>query len=326
MIVNPIVKPEKRVSTPPRTGPSTSATSFSVASLQQYTNSFEEGNLIRESRLGKVYLAELPEGRFLEVMKIDNANDRIPVDEFLELVASVSDIRHPNILELVGYCAEYGQRLLVYNHFSRKTLHDVLHEGEELDGALSWNARLQVALGAAKALDYLHESCEPPVVHQNFEPANVLLGNGFSVRVAECGLAELTLSGSVTQLSGRMRALLNYEAPEIHEAGTFTYRSDVYSFGVVMLELLTGRKPYDSSRPRAEQHLVRWADSQFHDIESISKMVDPSIQGECSEKVLSRFADIISRCIRPEPEFRPSMSEIVQDLARIISVTSEESE
>jgi serine/threonine protein kinase len=95
-----------------------------------------------------------------------------------------------------------------------------------------------------------------------------------------------------------MRALLNYEAPEIHEAGTFTYRSDVYSFGVVMLELLTGRKPYDSSRPRAEQHLVRWADSQFHDIESISKMVDPSIQGECSEKVLSRFADIISRCIR----------------------------
>ncbi|EEC72599.1 hypothetical protein OsI_06067 [Oryza sativa Indica Group] len=292
----------------------------------QYTNSFEEGNLIRESRLGKVYLAELPEGRFLEVMKIDNANDRIPVDEFLELVASVSDIRHPNILELVGYCAEYGQRLLVYNHFSRKTLHDVLHEGEELDGALSWNARLQVALGAAKALDYLHESCEPPVVHQNFEPANVLLGNGFSVRVAECGLAELTLSGSVTQLSGRMRALLNYEAPEIHEAGTFTYRSDVYSFGVVMLELLTGRKPYDSSRPRAEQHLVRWADSQFHDIESISKMVDPSIQGECSEKVLSRFADIISRCIRPEPEFRPSMSEIVQDLARIISVTSEESE
>ncbi|KAG8069956.1 hypothetical protein GUJ93_ZPchr0006g40873 [Zizania palustris] len=292
----------------------------------QYTNSFEDGNLIRESRLGKVYLAELPEGRLLEVMKIDNANDRIPVEEFLELVARVSDIRHPNILELVGYCAEYGQRLLVYDHFSRKTLHDVLHEGDDLDGALSWNARLQVAVGAAKALEYLHDNCEPQVVHQNFEPANVLLGNGFSVRVAECGLAELMLSGSVTQLSGRMRALLNYEAPEIHEAGTFTDGSDVYSFGVVMLELLTGRKPYDSSRPRGEQHLVRWADSQLHDIESLSKMVDPSIQGECSEKVLSHFADIISRCIRPQPEFRPPMLEVVQDLASIVRATGEESE
>lgn len=326
VIVNPIFRPEKRASTPPRAGPSTSATSFSVATLQQYTNSFGEENLIRESRLGKVYLAELPEGKLLEVMKIDNANGRIPVDDFLELVACISDIRHPSILELVGYCAEYGQRLLVYNHFSRRTLHDVLHEREDLDSALSWIARLQVALGSAKALEYLHDTCEPPVVHQNFEPSNVLLDNRFSVRVAECGLSVLTLSSSVTQLSGRMRALLNYEAPEIQESGTFTDRSDVYSFGVVMLELLTGRKPYDSSRPRHEQHLVRWAQAQFHDIESLTKIVDPFIRGECSEKALSRFVDIISRCIPPEPEFRPPMSEIVQDLASILSAAGEESE
>uniref|UniRef100_A0A453NIW7 Protein kinase domain-containing protein n=1 Tax=Aegilops tauschii subsp. strangulata TaxID=200361 RepID=A0A453NIW7_AEGTS len=264
--------------------------------------------------------------QLLEVMKIDNANGRIPVDDFLELVACISDIRHPSILELVGYCAEYGQRLLVYNHFSRRTLHDVLHERDDLDSALSWGARLQVALGSAKALEYLHDTCEPPVVHQNFEPANVLLDNRFSVRVAECGLSVLTLSSSVTQLSGRMRALLNYEAPEIQESGTFTDRSDVYSFGVVMLELLTGRKPYDSSRPRHEQHLVRWAQSQFHDIESLTRIVDPSIRGECSEKVLSRFVDIISRCIPPEPEYRPPMSEIVQDLASMLSASGEESE
>ncbi|GJM97780.1 hypothetical protein PR202_ga14733 [Eleusine coracana subsp. coracana] len=81
-----------------------------------------------------------------------------------------------------------------------------------------------------------------------------------------------------------------------------------------------------SSRPRAEQHLVRWASSQLHDIESLSKMVDPSIQGQCSEKALSRFADIISRCIQQEPEFRPPMSEIVQDLGRLVNATGEESE
>jgi hypothetical protein len=90
--------------------------------------------------------------QLLEVMKIDNANDRIPVHDFLELVARISDIRHRNILELVGYCAEHGQRLLVYNHFSRETLHDVLHDGEDPDDTLSWNGRLHVALDAAKAL------------------------------------------------------------------------------------------------------------------------------------------------------------------------------
>jgi hypothetical protein len=86
-------------------------------------------------------------------MKIDNTNGRISVDEFLDLVQLVSDIRHPNIHELVGYCAEYGQRLLVYNHFSTKTLDDALHDREGVDSTLSWNARLQVALGSGKALE-----------------------------------------------------------------------------------------------------------------------------------------------------------------------------
>ncbi|CAD6338794.1 unnamed protein product [Miscanthus lutarioriparius] len=326
VVANPIVPPEKRHSPPTKTSSPTSATPFSVASLQQYTNSFREENVIRESRLGRVYLAELPDGKLLEVMKIDNANGRISVDDFLEQVECISDIKHPNILELVGYCAEYGQRLLVYNHFSRMTLDDALHDGEDTESALSWSARLQVALGSGKALEYLHHNFEPPIVHQNFEPANVLLDKKFSVCVAECGLAELMPSSSVTQLSGRMRALLNYEAPEFQDSGVVSERGDVYSFGVVMLELLTGRKPYDSSRPRHEQHLVRWASCQLHDIESLSKMVDPSIRGQCSEKELSRFADIISRCIQRQPEFRPPMSEIVQDLARLVNATGEESE
>ncbi|KAJ1260231.1 hypothetical protein BS78_10G216300 [Paspalum vaginatum] len=331
VVVNPIVPPEKRYSPPPpppppRTNTPISATPFSVASLQQYTNSFREENVIRESRLGKVYLAELPDGKLLEVLKIDNANGRMSVDDFLEKIECISEIKHPNILELVGYCAEYGQRLLVYDHFSRMTLDDALYDGEDTESALSWNARLQVALGSGKALEYLHESFQNPVVHQNFEPANVLLDKKFSVRVAECGLAELMPSNSVTQLSGRMRALFNYEAPEFQDSGVISERGDVYSFGVVMLELLTGRKPYDSSRPRHEQHLVRWASSQLHDIESLSKMVDPSIRAQCSEKALSRFADIISRCIQRQPEFRPPMSEIVQDLTRLVNATGEESE
>ncbi|MQM03534.1 hypothetical protein Taro_036317, partial [Colocasia esculenta] len=233
----------------------------------------------------------------LSIVKIDNPNDALPVDEFLELVLRISELRHPNIVELVGYCAEYGQRLLVYSYLSKRTLHDVLHNRDDAKGKLSWNARIQVALGAAQALEYLHESCQPPVVHQNFESSNILLDDELAVRVCDCGLAPLLSSNSVTQLSGRIRSF-SYEAPEVSDSGLYTEHSDVYSFGVVMLELLTGRKPYDSSRSRAEQYLVRWASSQFYDINMLSKMVDPSINGKYPVKSLSRFADIISCCIQ----------------------------
>ncbi|KAG8080098.1 hypothetical protein GUJ93_ZPchr0007g3566 [Zizania palustris] len=319
VVVNPSVRTKKgRVPSVGKLDLTTTVKSFSIASLQQYTNSFSEENLIRDSRFGKVYLAEVPDGELLEVLKIDAVNSRIPVDAFLEMVVNISELRHPNILGLVGYCAEFDQRLLVYEHGSKMTLHDELHYVDDSTKALSWNARLQVAVGAAKALQYLHDGCQPPIVHQNFEPSIVLLNSTLVVHISECGLAVLS-SKSVSQLSGRMRTLFHYEAPEVHESGSLSDRSDVYSFGVVMLELLTGRKPYDSSRPRAEQHLVRWATSQLYDIDAISKMVDPSIRGQCSEKALSRFADIISSCIQHEPEFRPPMSEVVQDLARMVS-------
>uniref|UniRef100_M8B787 Protein STRUBBELIG-RECEPTOR FAMILY 3 n=1 Tax=Aegilops tauschii TaxID=37682 RepID=M8B787_AEGTA len=291
----------------------TTVKSFSVASLQQYTNSFSEENLIRDSRFGKVYLAELPDGEILEVLKIDIDNSRVPVDVFLELVVNISELSHPNILALVGYCAEFEQWLLVYEHCSKMTLHDELHYVDEPSNALSWNARLQVAVEAAKALQYLHDGRQPPLVHQNFEPSVVLLNSTLAVQISECGLA------SLSQLSGSLHALFHYEAPEVHESRSFSDRSDVYSFGVVMLELLTGREPYDSSRPRAEQHLVRWASTQLYDIDAITKMVDPLIRGQCSEKALSRFADVIGSCIQPEPEFRPPMSEVVQALTRMVS-------
>ncbi|RWW16934.1 hypothetical protein BHE74_00004597 [Ensete ventricosum] len=95
----------------------------------------------------------MPAVQLLEIMKLDNVNSRVPADDFLELVLAVSELRHPNILELVGYCAEFDQRLLVYKYFGKKTLHDILHAGDDPSARLSWTARLEVALGAAKALE-----------------------------------------------------------------------------------------------------------------------------------------------------------------------------
>ncbi|KAL2969204.1 hypothetical protein AAZX31_15G067300 [Glycine max] len=290
---------------------------YTVALLQQYTNSFSQENCIGEGTLGPVYRAELPGGKLLAVRKLDaTASMGQSHEQFLQLVSSISKIQHANIARLVGYCAEHSQRLLVYEYCSNGTLHDTLHGYDNHCIKLPWNARIQVALGAARALEYLHENFQPPIVHRNFRSANVLLNDNLEVCISDCGLGPLLSSGSTGQLSGRLLTAYGYSAPEF-ESGSYTQQSDVFSFGVVMLELLTGRKSYEKSLPRGEQVLVRWAVPQLHDIDALSKMVDPCLKGTYPMKSLSRFADIVSSCIQREPEFRPAMSEIVQDLLRI---------
>ncbi|CAN0896874.1 Protein STRUBBELIG-RECEPTOR FAMILY 3 [Linum grandiflorum] len=319
VIVNPLVSSESIAAKPSTKARNvvTSARTFTIASLQQYTNSFSQENLIGGGMLGTVYRAERPNGKLLAVKKLDRRASTQHDDEFLDMVNNIDRIRHANVVELMGYCAEHDQRLLIYEYCSNGTLQDMLHTDDELKDNLSWNARIRMALGAARALEYLHEVCQPPVIHRNFKSANILLDDDLDVRVSDCGLAPLISSGSVRQLSGQLLTAYGYGAPEF-ESGIYTTQSDVYSFGVVMLELLTGRKSYDRARNRGEQFLVRWAIPQLHDIDAISRMVDPSLQGQYIAKSLSNFADIISRCVQSEPEFRPQMSEVVQDLTNMI--------
>ncbi|KAB5512798.1 hypothetical protein DKX38_029826 [Salix brachista] len=320
VIVKPYVPPAVSSGKPSRKTQTTltSAKSFTIASLQQYTNSFSQENFIGGGMLGSVYRAQLPNGKLLAVKKLDKRTaEQQKENEFIELVNNIDQIRHANVVELMGYCAEHGQRLLIYEYCSGGSLQDALHSDDEFKRKLSWNARVRMALGAARALEYLHEVCQPPVIHRNFKSANLLLDDDLDVRVSDCGLASLISSGAVSQLSGQLLTAYGYGAPEF-ESGIYTVQSDVYSFGVVMLELLTGRKSHDRTRNRGEQFLVRWAIPQLHDINTLSKMVDPSLNGEYSAKSLSHFADIISRCVQSGPEFRPPMSEVVQDLSDMI--------
>lgn len=299
------------------------ATAYSVADLQAATNSFGQESLIGEGALGRVYRGDFPNGKVYAVKKLDTTAPLVQnEDDFLSIVASISRLRHSNITELVGYCAEHGQRLLVYEYVTKGTLNETLHSAEENTKRLSWNQRVKIALGAARALEYLHEVCLPAVVHRNFKSANILLDDELNPHLSDCGIAALTPFGSERQVSAQMLGSFGYSAPEYAMSGIYTVKSDVYSFGVVMLELLTGRKPLDSSRTRSEQSLVRWATPQLHDIDALAKMVDPALKGIYPAKSLSRFADIISLCVQPEPEFRPPMSEVVQALVRLMQRAS----
>ncbi|XP_059646370.1 protein STRUBBELIG-RECEPTOR FAMILY 2 [Cornus florida] len=299
---------------------SLSAKFYTVAELQSATNSFSEENLLGEGSLGSVYKAEFPDGQILAVKNIKTAALSLNEEEqFLDVIRRTARLRHPNIVALLGYCVEHGQHLLVYEYIRNLSLEYALHCDAYMP--LSWGLRIRIALGIARALSYLHSTCFPAIAHCNLKAANILLDEELMPRICDCGLAILRpLTSNSVKVKASEMALGDtvYIAPEHVHHGDNSTKCDVYAYGVLLLELLTGRRPFDSSRPREEQSLVKWASSRLHDNESLDEMVDPTIKRTLSSKCLSRFADIVSLCIQPEKEFRPPMSEIVEHLTSLL--------
>ncbi|KAI5671541.1 hypothetical protein M9H77_11905 [Catharanthus roseus] len=297
-----------------------SAKLYTVAELQLATNNFNEGNLLGEGSLGSVYRGKLPDGQILAVKLISTVQLSLTEEEqFLDVTRTVSRLRHPNIVALLGYCVEHGQHLLIYEYIRNLSLDDALH-GVDCT-SLSWGIRLRISLGVARALNYLHSSCMPPIAHSNLKAANVLLNEDFRPCISDCGLSVLRpLTSNRVKLKASEMAIADsgYIAPEHFQTGTSNIKADIYAFGVLLLELLTGKQPFDSSRPAEEQYLAKWASCRLHDREFLVNMVDPAIEGMISVKDLSRFADIISLCVQPEKEFRPPMADIVKSLMYLL--------
>ena len=199
----------------------------------------------------------------------------------------LSLLHHPNLVNLVGYCADGDQRLLVYEFMEFGCLEDHLHgsplteicplplsaspmlifrHSGSLDSAdlpedkecLEWNIRMKVAAGAAKGLEYLHDKANPPVIYRDFKSSNILLDGDWHPKLSDFGLAKLGPVGDKTHVSTRVMGTYGYCAPEYAMTGQLTLKSDVYSFGVVLLELITGRKAIDNSRENGEHNLVAW--------------------------------------------------------------------
>ncbi|XP_021893971.1 protein STRUBBELIG-RECEPTOR FAMILY 2 [Carica papaya] len=291
---------------------------YSLSELQLSTGNFNEGNFLGEGSLGSVYRAELSDGQILAVKHINMVSLSFQEEEqFMDVIQSVSQLRHPNLVTLLGFCVERGQHLLVYEYVRNLSLDDALHNHGQ--NPLPWALRLYIALDIARALNYLHSAFSPPVAHGNLKASNILLDEDLVPRITDCGLAILRplTSNSASEIAINDTG---YVAHEHGQPGDDCTKSDTYSFGVLLLELLTGRRPFDSSRPREEQSLVKWVSSRLHDRESLERMVDPRITSKPSPKALSRFADVISLCIQPEKEFRPPMSEVVEHLIRLLRI------
>ncbi|CAI5489766.1 unnamed protein product [Closterium sp. Naga37s-1] len=277
----------------------------SLAELQMATDDFAPDRRLGTDPLGTTFVGTMPDGLEVAVKKIEPSVVEGQSDEdFVAVAANMARLRHAHVVQLQGYCVDYGERILVFQHCAGGSLYDHLHRNDDDSSQLlSWDDRVDIAMDAAEALVYLHEECMPPMVHRSISSRNVLLDSSLRARVAGAGLSFLNPVGTDEKsLSDQLVGGFAYNAPEYAMSGIYTAKSDVYSFGVVLLELLTGRKPVDSSKPKAESSLVRWAAPLLHDVTELEAMLDQHISGPLPDvSKLTKFAEVITRCIQVRP-------------------------
>ncbi|XP_024193533.1 phytosulfokine receptor 1 [Rosa chinensis] len=287
---------------------------LSLDDLLQSTNNFDQANIIGCGGFGLVYRATLPDGKKVAIKRL--SGDCGQMDrEFRAEVEALSRAQHPNLVHLQGYCTYKSDRLLIYSYMENSSLDYWLHE--KLDGAscLDWNTRLQIAQGAARGLAYLHQSCEPHIVHRDIKSSNILLDENFKAHLADFGLARLLLPYD-THVTTDLVGTLGYIPPEYGQASVATYKGDVYSFGVVLLELLTGKRPMDMCKPKGARDLISWV-FQMKRERRETEVFDPVIYDKQREQELLCVFEIALLCLSGCPKVRPSTQQLVSWLDNI---------
>ncbi|ESW29441.1 hypothetical protein PHAVU_002G070900 [Phaseolus vulgaris] len=286
---------------------------FSYEKIAEITNGFSSENIIGEGGFGYVYKASMPDGR-VGALKILKAGSGQGEREFRSEVDIISRIHHRHLVSLIGYCISEQQRVLIYEFVPNGNLNQHLH-GSELP-ILDWSNRLKIAIGSARGLSYLHDGCNPKIIHRDIKSANILLDNAYEAQVADFGLARLTDDAN-THVSTRVMGTFGYMAPEYATSGKLTDKSDIFSFGVVLLELITGRKPVDPMQPLGQESLVEWARPLLlHAVQTgdFGQLVDLRLQQQYNENEMFKMIEAAAACVRHSAPKRPSMVQVIRAL------------
>uniref|UniRef100_A0A6N2M668 non-specific serine/threonine protein kinase n=1 Tax=Salix viminalis TaxID=40686 RepID=A0A6N2M668_SALVM len=287
---------------------------LSLEDLLKSTNNFDQENIIGCGGFGLVYRASLPDGRKLAIKRL--SGDCGQMDrEFRAEVEALSRAQHPNLVHLQGYGMFKNDKLLVYPYMENGSLDYWLHEKLDGPSSLDWDSRLTIAQGAARGLAYLHQACEPHILHRDIKSSNILLDKNFKAYLADFGLARLILPYD-THVTTDLVGTLGYIPPEYGQAAVATYKGDVYSFGVVLLELLTGRRPMDMCKPKGSRDLISWV-IQMKKENRESEVFDRIIYDKQNDKELLRVLEIACLCLSEHPKLRPSTEQLVSWLDSI---------
>lgn len=269
----------------------------------------DEESILGSGGFGTVYKLVMDDGNAFALKRIEKTSvgsDRV-FERELEILGSV---KHRHLVNLRGYCNAPLANLLIYDFLPGGNLDEMLH-GRTQDRSLDWDARLKIAIGAAKGLAYLHHDCSPRIIHRDIKSSNILLDRNLESHVADFGLAKL-LEDQESHITTIVAGTFGYLAPEYMHSGRATEKADVYSFGVLLLELLSGKRPTDSAFIEKGLNVVGWLNMLVKENRP-SDIIDPHCEGVQIES-FEALLHVAIQCVSANPEQRPTMHRVVQML------------
>ncbi|KAK9104509.1 hypothetical protein Scep_021353 [Stephania cephalantha] len=285
-----------------------------IREIYSATDNLNAMNFIGQGMAGKVYKGVLPNGRQVAVKHINNDKH---METFVREVRSLSHVRHPNLVSLLGFCEEQKECFLVYELCHNGNLSEWLYDKDKV---LSWNQRLEIAISSARGLSFLHSYPEGCIVHRDIKPTNILLGPSFRAKLSDFGLSKVMDLGQ-SYVSSEVRGTFGYVDPEYQKNHKVTSHGDVYSFGIVLLQILSGRKVInlDLHKPmpldKMARSLVRGG--------NIAEFVDPKLNGEFSNEGFNIVLKLALSCTSYKQQ-RPTMEKVIRVLEKVLDLSRTE--
>ncbi|KOM38967.1 hypothetical protein LR48_Vigan03g234900 [Vigna angularis] len=308
--------PAQRLASWKNDDPAEAAHCFSFSEIENATNNFEKK--IGAGGFGVVYYGKLKDGKEIAV-KVLTSNSYQGKREFSNEVTLLSRIHHRNLVQLLGYCRDEENSMLVYEFMHNGTLKEHLYGPLANGRSINWIKRLEIAEDAAKGIEYLHTGCVPVVIHRDLKSSNILLDKHMKAKVSDFGLSKLAVDG-VSHVSSIVRGTVGYLDPEYYISQQLTDKSDVYSFGVILLELMSGQEAISNESFGLNcRNIVQWA--KLH-IESgdIQGIIDPFLQNDYDLQSMWKIAEKALMCVQPHGHMRPSISEVLKEIQDAISI------